>query len=654
MRDKKGLEVPGTVSLNRKIIPASIGCVFSLLVAVSPGAAKNRNLQRSVHHWPARLSAADLRTFEERLTPFLAERSARRGHGRTTTTSPTAASIPSESDLMLLPKVWSRLSAEFRMLYRMAAQLPDTFATYLSPGGHFEILYTTSGNDGVDTTDRYGYDTPDWRHRSGEPNGVPDYVDETAFALDSSWSMEVGRFGFVSPVSVRDDLHPSDRYKVVIETQWSGYYGVTYLDEQLDDDRGYSSSISIRNDWSGTEWSSLGYDVTPSNGLRVTCAHEFFHAIQYTMSWHVVDDVWLDDFPLSWTEGCAVTMEELAFDSVNDYLQYATSYFQNPATMSFFDRPASDFDYGYDYMKDYSNALLLLYIYYHSPAEEGIDFIRSMHFTNYNKKMVFYENLRQTSLEIGSQWPDLLHSFHTASFFTGDQADPARFLPDAASFTMKRAPQTALPATLSGTVSTNGVNHFRFTPSEQQTDTLTLRFTGAPECTEGFPYDNWLVTMLLRKNGTDSLVPLATDETGAGTLAISSWRSVEEATIVVTNADPLLDRTYTLECNIDSIIPAGQVDLYPNPVSIRRHHGTTSICGTDISDIAVYSLNGTLVWRLPEQPETVSSVRQRHTLACRSSNGTSFAPGTYTVFITRSALSKLTPQRLRRTLLITP
>ena len=639
----KGLEEDSAMKLNGKWLNISLGGFVFLLVYAFSGSAKTRAVQHPAHRWPTRMSAADLKNLEERCTPFLMERAARRGRGIASATAPVST-MPGENDLLLLFKVWGLLSPEFRELYKTAAQLPDTFSSYPTPGGHFEILYTTGGDDRVDAADRYGFASTEWRRRTDTPNGVPDYVDETAFALDSSWAMEIDRFGFVPPVPVRDEQHPSDRYKVVIERQTDGYYGLTYLDEQLPE-KGYSSSISLRNDWSGSEWSSLGYDVNPADGIRVTCAHEFFHAVQYAMSWHVEDDIWLDDFPLSWTEGSAVTMEETGFDSINDYLQYSTTYFSRP-TVSFFDNSISDVVY--------TNALLLLYIYYHSSTDDGIEFIRTMHFNNYRQRTAFAENLRRTSQKIGSSWPDLLHSFHTASFFSGNRADPERFIPDAASFTLKQPARTLLPASVAGTIGLNSVNHFRFTPSSYDSDTLTMVFDGDPEVTAGYDGNNWLATVLIRKDGADSTVAMTINASGSGSLAIGSWRSLDEATLIVTNADPVLNRTYTLRCAVDSTVPANRVDLYPNPVSLRRHHGITHISGNDISEIAVYSLNGSLVWRLPEQTPLPASVRQRFNLDCKTGNGTGFAPGTYTVIITRNSYSNLSPLRLRRKLLITP
>ena len=68
-----------------------------------------------------------------------------------------------------------------------------------------------------------------WRFRYHGANGIPDYVDEVAWALDSAWSMEIDHFGFVEPIPLRNSAHPSTRYKVAIVAQKDPYfYGMTY------------------------------------------------------------------------------------------------------------------------------------------------------------------------------------------------------------------------------------------------------------------------------------------------------------------------------------------------------------------------------------------------------------------------------------------
>ena len=59
------------------------------------------------------------------------------------------------------------------------------------------------------------------------------------------------------------------------------------------------------------------------NALRVTAAHESFHAIQFSY-YHGSDGSW-------WEEASATWMEEVAFTEVDDYLQYLCDFILAPA-----------------------------------------------------------------------------------------------------------------------------------------------------------------------------------------------------------------------------------------------------------------------------------------------------------------------------------
>ncbi|MBD3391830.1 MAG: hypothetical protein GF418_07215, partial [Chitinivibrionales bacterium] len=123
----------------------------------------------------------------------------------------------SNLDLLMIAKRWDRLSPEFRELYQSSLSIPDAFSMYVSPGGNFEVYYLAedtvaytyepdsvcladdlvpdslcpltdtiadTSRDAVDTIDTYGYDSTDWREKTSGPNGIPDYIDEIAWAMD--------------------------------------------------------------------------------------------------------------------------------------------------------------------------------------------------------------------------------------------------------------------------------------------------------------------------------------------------------------------------------------------------------------------------------------------------------------------------------------
>lgn len=90
--------------------------------------------------------------------------------------------------------------------------------------------------------------------------------------------------------------------------------------DQLGDQRYYGFCKPDSGSATSTAWCGLDNDFAveefgalPENSLKVTAAHEFFHAIQF--GYDVYEDDWF-------MEGTAVWMEDQVYPSINDYLQY--------------------------------------------------------------------------------------------------------------------------------------------------------------------------------------------------------------------------------------------------------------------------------------------------------------------------------------------
>jgi hypothetical protein len=75
---------------------------------------------------------------------------------------------------------------------------------------------------------------------------------------------------------------------------------------------------------------------TPIKNLRVTAAHEFFHAVQF--GYDIFEDLWI-------LENTAVWMEDEVYGGINDNLQYLASSSLNHPEVSL-DLGASLFEYG--------------------------------------------------------------------------------------------------------------------------------------------------------------------------------------------------------------------------------------------------------------------------------------------------------------------
>jgi hypothetical protein len=502
--------------------------------------------QTLYHAVPAgnKIDAAFMTKYESRMRPFLEARIKGKGAIR------TAARIQ-ESDLLMLPRLWNRLSPPFMTLYFQAIQIPDNYSMYVSPGGHFEVFYTLSDpNEKVDATDTMVFGTGgNWRTKTSGSNGIPDYIDEVAWALDSSWSLHVDRHGFIAPLAYTTSRYPSERYKVVITELGASDYGYTYpMGKRTDSIRGYMSLFQIRNHWNGSIWSDLGYQERPADGIRVTCAHELFHSVQYAMTWNTPGGDDLDDFPLDFIEGTAVLMEEIAFDYINDYLQYAAAFFSNPR-MSFFNK--------LDVNSVYSNSLLAKYIYEKADATPDISFFKRIFFSNFAASTEFNANLRASSLASGAPWTVLLNRFHAGSFFSGNRADTARFIADAGLFGQWSFQIDTLPSSyaITKTVNPYGMQIFAFQNDGSRGDTLFIAAEGQPRGTGPSPL--WAITCIARgKVRPDTLIAIPIDQTGTGWCRLDDWNSRHEIIALATNGHPAdrLDMT---------------LSLLPCPISIR-------------------------------------------------------------------------------------
>ncbi|MDP6418389.1 MAG: hypothetical protein QF492_05665 [Candidatus Krumholzibacteria bacterium] len=176
-------------------------------------------------------------------------------------------------------------------------------STYFTPGGHFQFTYYTSGSNAVPTGD-------------SDSNGVPDFVEWCGEYMDYSWTEEVDNLGFTAPYVAAGNFYQ-------VSFQNMGDYGYTQI-------YGGSTRIVLHRNFYGFP----GNDDPEGNqkgAAKVTCAHEFKHASQYTCS------NWTEG---GWVELDATWMEEIAYPVVNDYHTYLA------ASGSPLSSPHQPLDYG--------------------------------------------------------------------------------------------------------------------------------------------------------------------------------------------------------------------------------------------------------------------------------------------------------------------
>lgn len=608
----------------------------------------------STHATKARLSATPspdherprtVRELEDRVRPYLEIRA-----GLRVATRGTRLSRPSQEELYALMRSWASLSPQTQALYAQATAVPSGMRTFATPGGHCEILYTDTGLNRVDPADRYGYSQSDWRARTSVPNGIPDYVDETGWACDSAWSMEVDRYAFEPPLPLVSGPYSSSLYKVAIlnldslliggDTVLTGelLYGQTLPAAPAEEpDLGFSSHFEIRHNWYGQEWRNVAgnnYEAEPLKAIRITCAHEFLHGVQYAMAREVRNNVYIDDFPLSWIEATAVLMEELSHSDVNDFVQYCGSYFSNPG--------AALFGQG----GGYGSSVAAIYLYEFCPGGAGIEFIRQTFRSSSAASIAFERNLALTSEGLSSQWRHLLGAFHTASYYTGARAVPGAFIADAALL-----PQWSVPASLVAPTTTVRAGAFamsrvRRVPQVEDSDTMTvqMRFQRASRADS-----LWDVNVLLRRGGAvDTTIHFSPGPGGVDTLRIADWKSYSDAVFLVTNANYSAtgDVTFGFDTPVPVPVSAVKLAAFPNPFRLGGNAGLT-IRAASLSAVRVYSSGGSIVGTWKAAPKATSLTIDQQTIRAR------MAPGTYTLVVEHDSDTNRRDQN-RLTLLVLP
>jgi hypothetical protein len=470
---------------------------------------------------------------EQRISRFLQTKESQKNIIASRTNS---NAVLNQADLFYLTKVWDKLDKGVLNAYIAATRIPDSLHEYISPGKHFEVYYSLNPIQSFLQNDNYGFDTlNNWRQKIGTPNGIPDYVDEIAWALDSSWSAEVDRFGFQEPIPLKEGTHNSSRYKVI--ALGDDEYGATSPTGKSTTQKGWSSVIEI-----GTNFNFNGYTSHPEDAIRVTCAHEFFHTIQFAMTWNVIESspLQLDDFPIAWLEGTATAMEDLTFPDINDYLQYSSLYFRSPATSFFSDNISNN-------MFWYTNSLLGLYLYNHTKDNPDIYFIYTMLYNHFTAKTSFDQNLQSTSASFGTTWTELLNNFYVSSFFSGLNADTDKFLPDAALFdSLYYAQDSATNSTpIQKTISPYSMGIYTYQSPSIQSDSLFIHLRHV-SINDNSLEKPWAATAILRKKGSNTTIPISLDSTGDGNLTVTNWAISDQMLVFVTSGYPTQAKIFSV------------------------------------------------------------------------------------------------------------
>ena len=148
-----------------------------------------------------------------------------------------------------------------------------------------------------------------WVPTTGDAPPSRRWVDKNLKLMNHVWNYEVHRLGYHRPIS--DGTRGgggAGKFDVYLkELTGQGLYGLTVAEQRSSyNKRLYSSYLLLDNDF-------RGYPSGRKTSLKVTAAHEFFHAIQY--AYDVREDPWMMEATATW-------MEEQFDDAGNDNRNY--------------------------------------------------------------------------------------------------------------------------------------------------------------------------------------------------------------------------------------------------------------------------------------------------------------------------------------------
>jgi hypothetical protein len=299
---------------------------------------------------------------------------------------------------------WNQLAPQSRTRLSSILQRTPLQTSRLSPSGKFRIHYDTTGSN-QPALIAAGQDVP---------NSYNAYVDSVGAILDYVWDYEIDTLGYAPPLP-DGTQGGGPEYDVYIVDLGPGVFGYTDWDPN---DPGalvnggnvrYPTFMTIDKDF-------LTLRTPGMNGLKVTCAHEFHHAIQmggYGM-W-TESDFYFNELTSSW-------MEDVVYTQVNDYYFDVVNYFQGF-------RDSQGFPLSFTYYNRASFAGYERCIFGHFLAKRyGRDIMREI-WTGMRTEP-FIESARDVFARHGTDWATEFSTFTYWNYFTADRADTVRFYPE--------------------------------------------------------------------------------------------------------------------------------------------------------------------------------------------------------------------------------
>jgi hypothetical protein len=154
----------------------------------------------------------------------------------------------------------------------------------------------------------------------GNHNGIPNYVENVRKVMKTVWAKEIDTLGYNEPLpdgssGGHDGGNPNPKVDIYLQDVGRfGLYGYCTTDDPKYSQRSDVSAYCVFDDDFSKK--QFGGAATGVAALKVTAAHEFHHAIQF--SYDVREDRWF-------MEATATNMEATVYPSIHDNYQYFPS-----------------------------------------------------------------------------------------------------------------------------------------------------------------------------------------------------------------------------------------------------------------------------------------------------------------------------------------
>jgi hypothetical protein len=213
------------------------------------------------------------------------------------------------SILLEAKKNWDKLTPQAKSLFSIYTSRPNLTNEQVACSTNFCFHYTLIGTDAVPSLD-------------ANSNGFPDYIDQMAVIFENVWTQYQIRNYTMPPLD--GATGGSSKYDVYITNLGSGLYGFVSAENVIGNN---PQSVSLIEADAMTSWMGMNNNyswatsTTALDAIKVTAAHEFFHAVQFGTTSSNTNFI---------SEATAAWAEDEIYPGIDDNFQYLKSIFNYP------------------------------------------------------------------------------------------------------------------------------------------------------------------------------------------------------------------------------------------------------------------------------------------------------------------------------------